>query len=49
MDGYLPSIAQAIEEAVVSSRDAEGDTLDMTIRAHAWITAEHLKTSEQIL
>jgi carbonic anhydrase len=49
LDGHLPSIAQAIEEAVESSRDAEGDTLDMTIRAHARITAEHLKTSEPIL
>jgi carbonic anhydrase len=49
LDGHLPSIAQAIEEAVESSRDAEGDTLDMTIRAHARITAEHLRTSEPIL
>ncbi len=47
LDGHLPSIAQAIEEAVESSRDAEGDTLDMTIRAHARITAEHLRESEQ--
>lgn len=49
LDGHLPSIAQAIEEAVESSRDAEGDTLDMTIRAHARITAEHLRESEPIL
>jgi carbonic anhydrase len=49
LDGHLPSIAQAIEEAVESSRDAEGDTLDMTIRAHARITARHLRGSEPIL
>jgi carbonic anhydrase len=49
LEGHLPSIAQAIEEAVESSRDAKGDTLDMTIRAHARITAEHLKASEPIL
>ena len=49
LDGHLPSIAQAIEEAVESSRDEEGDTLDMTIRAHARITAGHLRGSEPIL
>jgi len=49
LDGHLPSIAQAIEEAVERARDAEGDTLDMTIRAHARITAEHLRESESIL
>ncbi len=49
LDGHLPSIAQAIEEAVESSRDEEGDTLDMTIRAHARITAGHLRSSEPIL
>ncbi len=45
LDGHLPSIAQAIEEAVESSRDEEGNTLDMTIRAHARITAGHLRGS----
>jgi len=49
LDGHLPSIARAIEEAVERARDAEGDTLDMTIRAHARITAEHLRVSEPIL
>lgn len=49
LDGHLPSIAQAIEEAVERARDAEGDTLDMTIRAHARITAEHLRDSDPIL
>lgn len=49
LDGHLPSIAQAIEEAVERARDVEGDTLDMTIRAHARITAEHLEESEPIL
>jgi hypothetical protein len=34
---------------VESSRDAEGDTLDLVIRAHARITAEHLKESQPIL
>ncbi len=32
-----------------AARDAEGDTLDMTIRAHARITAEHLRGSKPIL
>jgi carbonic anhydrase len=49
LDGHLPSIAQAIEEAVESSRDAEGDTLDLVIRTHARITAKHLKDSQPIL
>ena len=49
LDGHLPSIAQAIEEAVERAQDAEGDTLDLTIRAHARITAEHLEESEPIL
>ena len=49
LDGHLPSIARAIEEAVESSRDAEGETLDMTIRAHARITAEHLWMAEPII
>lgn len=49
LDGHLPSIAQAIEEAVEKTRDSDGDTLDMTIRAHARITAEHLEESEPIL
>jgi len=49
LDGHLPSIAQAIEEAVEAARDARGDTLDMTIRAHAQITAQHLADSEPIL
>jgi carbonic anhydrase len=49
LDGHLPSIAQAIEEAVERTRDAEGDTLDMTIRAHARITGRHLEESEPIL
>ena len=41
--------ARAIEEAVESSRDAEGDTLDLVIRTHARITAKHLKESQPIL
>jgi carbonic anhydrase len=49
LDGHLPSIAQAIEEAVERAQDIEGDTLDMTIRAHARITAEHLEESKPIL
>ena len=49
LDGHLPSIAQAIEEAVERAQDAEGDTLDLAIRAHARITAEHLEESEPIL
>jgi carbonic anhydrase len=49
LDGHIPSITQAIEEAVESSQDVEGDTLDRTIRAHARITAELLKESEPIL
>ncbi len=49
LDGHLPSIAQAIEEAVEKAQDEDGDTLDMTIRAHARITAGHLRGSEPIL
>jgi carbonic anhydrase len=49
LDGHLPSIAQAIEEAVEKAQDEDGDTLDMTIRAHARITAGHLRGSDPIL
>jgi len=49
LDGHLPSIAQAIEEAVEASQGSTGDVLDETIRIHARITAEHLRQSEPVL
>jgi len=49
LDGHLPSIARAIEEAVEASQGSTGDVLDETIRAHARITAEHLRQSEPVL
>jgi len=49
LDGHLPSIAQAIEEALEAARELPGDTLNNAIRAHARITAEHLRLSEPVL
>jgi len=47
LDGHLPSIAEAIEEAVRKQGfDAE---LNVVVKTHAIITAEHLMESEPVL
>lgn len=48
LDGHLPSIAEAIKEAVRSVADGFGD-LNSVVRAHARITAGHLRGSLPVL
>ena len=42
-------VADATEEAVEETIKLAGDVLNRTVRAHARITAEHLKESKPIL
>ena len=49
LDGHLPSIANAIEEAVEETSNLTGDVLNETVKAHARITASHLRESEPVL
>lgn len=48
LDGHLPSLAEAISDAV-ENITGEADLLDKTIRKHAVITAQNLRRSGPIL
>lgn len=49
LEGHLPSLATAIQPAVDSVKDQEGDLLDNAVRANAKMVAEQLSSSDPVL
>lgn len=49
LPGHLPAIAQAIQPAVDSVKDAPGDMLDNAVKANARNVANQIRASEPVL